>query len=200
MPEITITLSYDGVDASNHQLDFYDAATALLGFQRSLAIVTHLTLNGEIITQAPSLKGARIFVHPPKAGSWEIAAFLVLAGTALYKVGTTPKDTPIGHIVRSVYDLVISSALGFHVDYEKSLGQQYEEYNISENALPRVRLSQIQSAAEKCETAIKDMHRPIVISETADTAKIFTSLSDVRQEMSVTLSQYSYERLMENSV
>ena len=73
---IGFTLSFEGNDADNYQLDFYDAAQAMIGFQRSLAITSHLVLNGEVITQAPSLKGARIIAVPPEEGSWKILALL----------------------------------------------------------------------------------------------------------------------------
>ena len=106
---INLTFSYSGEDAENHQLDFYDTAQALIGFERSLALTTHLVLNGKIITQAPSLRGAKIFVIPPAAGSWEIVAGIFTAGTgtALYKLATAPRDTPLGHFVSSIYEYVI---------------------------------------------------------------------------------------------
>ena len=48
----TFTLSYVGSEASHAEIDFYDVARAMLGFQRSLALTVHLVQNGEIITQA----------------------------------------------------------------------------------------------------------------------------------------------------
>ena len=115
-------LSYGGSEADHHEIDFYDVAEALMGFQRSLAITTHLILNGKVITQAPALKSAIIRVSPPRAGSWEIVASLSLAAGAVYKLGTTPKDTVLGHLVYSAYDYVVKSLLGVHVDIDKSLG------------------------------------------------------------------------------
>lgn len=117
---VEFRLSFRGNDSDKHQIDLYDVSQALIGFQRSLALTTHLVLNGEIITQAPALKGARIFASPAKEGSWEIIA-TILAG--IYAIGTAPKDTPIGHIVRSVYDYMVSQSLGVHVDYDKTIGQ-----------------------------------------------------------------------------
>jgi len=69
---VGFTLSFEGSDANNHQLDLYDAAQAMIGFQRSLAITTNLIINGEVITQAPSLRNARIISTPPEEGSWKI--------------------------------------------------------------------------------------------------------------------------------
>lgn len=63
---VSISLSYSGALADNNVIDMYDAARGLAGFHRSLALTTHLVLNGEIITQAPSLKGADIIVSTPE--------------------------------------------------------------------------------------------------------------------------------------
>ncbi len=119
-----VLLKYEGKLADDHELDFYDAARALAGFQRSLALTTHLVLNGEIITQAPSLKNARIIVTTPQPWSWEVIASIIGGAWVL---GTATKDSPLGHLLYSVYDYVVSQALGFPVDYNKSLYQQYKQ-------------------------------------------------------------------------
>jgi hypothetical protein len=78
MAEIAnFTLKYSGALADDSRLDFYDVSQALIGFQRSLALTTHLVLTGEIITQAPSLDKAQIFLDTPEPGSWKITAIIV---------------------------------------------------------------------------------------------------------------------------
>lgn len=121
MPEgrITFELQYTGARTDIHEIDFYDVSQALVGFQRSLALTTHLILNGEIITQSPSLRGARLFAVPAEEGSWKWKANVVFVGTALYALTTAPHDTVLGNLVTSAYDYVISERLGFHVDYER---------------------------------------------------------------------------------
>ncbi|MFH7326423.1 hypothetical protein ACHHTY_08020, partial [Desulfurivibrio sp. C05AmB] len=152
--DLQLTLSYTGNEADEHEIDLYDVSQALIGFQRSIALTTHLVLNGQIITQSPSLKGARIFALPAEDGSWKIKAGIVFtAAVGLYHIGTAPVNTPLGHLVHSVYDYVISESLGFHVDYNKSLGQLYEEYQEKEVGLPEIRQSQADSLIEKCTTA-----------------------------------------------
>ncbi len=94
---LEVTLSYDGKNARNHEIDFYDVSQALIGFQRTLALTTHLILNNKIITQAPALKNAQILALPPEEGSWKITAGLALTG--LYAVTTTPQNTVLGHLV-----------------------------------------------------------------------------------------------------
>lgn len=191
---ISFALSFEGNDADDHEIDFYDVAHALIGFQRSLAITTHLVLNGEVITQAPSLKGARIIAVPPEEGSWKILAAISMFGIGAYHVSTAPKDTLLGHLVYSAYDYVVSENLGFHVDYDKSLGQLYEEHHgQSDDELPVIKQSQLDSAAEKCENAIREMHRPIVFSETAQQASIIANLNGKQKPFDNPLDYDSFE-------
>ncbi|MBI4066410.1 hypothetical protein HY411_01695 [Candidatus Gottesmanbacteria bacterium] len=192
---IQFTLSYKGSSADAYEIDLYDVAQALVGFQRSLALTTHLVLNGEIITQSPSLKGARILALPPRPGSWEIIAGIVLAvGAGIYKIGTAPKDTPIGHLVRSAYDYVVSETLGVPVDYDKTLRQQIETYKRQGARLPDLSVSRLDSLTEKCERAIKEMHRPIVESETAQSAQVTATIDKkiVKVGNALTSSTYQY--------
>lgn len=62
---------YEPSDGSN-SLDAHDAAQAMLGMARSLAILSHYAVNGQLIKQAPSLKGARILATPPERGSFQL--------------------------------------------------------------------------------------------------------------------------------
>ncbi|HVP84062.1 MAG TPA: hypothetical protein VMS78_05010 [Rhizomicrobium sp.] len=170
---ISFTLSYAGASADNNQIDFYDVSQALLGFQRSLALTSHLILTGEIIIQAPSLQGANIIVAPPEAGSWKTTATIIVGvGSAIFKLGTASPDTPIGNLVRSGYDYVISETLGFHVDFNSTLGKQYDELHGTDASVHKLSQSKFDSLIEKCEPAIKNMHRPIIASQTATEATV----------------------------
>lgn len=167
MSTVNFSLTYDGNLADQHGIDLYDIGQALIGFQRSLALTTHLILNDEIITQAPALKGAAIAALPPENGSWKVTAVVAMLGTAAYNLGTAPKDTPLGHLVRSAYDYVISETLGFHVDFDKTLGVQYEQIQKSGITTYKLDQNRFDSLIEKCETAVREMHRPIIASKTA---------------------------------
>lgn len=197
MPHIlNLKLSFKGDEADSHQLDFYDVAQALIGFERSLALTTHLVLNRQIITQAPSLKGARIFAVPPQEGSWEIIAAIVTAGAAgLYKLSTIPRDTPLGHIISSVYDYVIQRTLGFPVDYDKSLGQQMRDLRALEDSNEEVTKQQLDSLIEKTETAIKQIHRPIIETKTATRAEIFAVTAHGMRRLGPPLTEETFERM-----
>jgi hypothetical protein len=166
-------LAYDGSTSEGHVIDFYDVSRALIGFQRSLALTTHLVLNDEVITQAPSLKGAYILCLPAEPGSWKMTATVALSLVGgVWAIGTAPKDTPLGNLVSSAYDYVVSESLGFHVNYDKTLGQQFEEAKKSGAPVKELKQERFDSVIEKTESAIKEIHRPIVKSGTAQTGVI----------------------------
>lgn len=185
--DIEFTISFNGSIANKYIIDFYDVSQALIGFQRSLALTTHLVLNDQIITQAPSLKGAAIYAKPPSAGSWEITAVISILAAGFYKLGTTPKNTPIGHLIHSLYDYVISERLGFHVDYEKSLGSSYAE------ARKKVEQPKADALIEKCSNAVKEMHRPIYLTKTATSASIRSKIGSVIKNLDAQLDENTYD-------
>lgn len=160
-----VILTYDGNTATKHAIDLYDAAKALEGFQRSLALVTHLAMTGKVITKATALSDAHILSFPPESGSWKTAAFVV---GAAFTVGSVGKDSPVGQIVTSVYDYVLNETMGFHVDYNKTLQQQYEEHFSHR----KITSDKIDSLMEKTESSIVDIHRPIFYSGSATRADI----------------------------
>jgi hypothetical protein len=199
---INLSLSYSGETAENHQLDFYDAAQALIGFERSIALTAHLAINGTIITQAPSLKGAKIVVAPPIAGSWEIVATIISAsggtaavGAALYKLGTAPRDTPLGHLISSLYDYAVRRTLGFPVDYNQTLGAQYEASRRQTDEIAAITPERVDSLVEKIEPAVKMMHRPIVESRTATSALIEGRIGGTTSKIGRQLTHETYERM-----
>lgn len=197
-----VEFAFDGGLADEHAIDFYDGAQALVGFQRSLALTTHLVLNGEVITRAPALKNAVILNYPPDEGSWKTTAVVLttlLGGT--YALGTAPKDTPLGHLVSSAYDYVVTQSLGFHVDYDKSLGQSLEEFRIAHPQAPqgRLRETQFDSVIEKCEVAVREMHRPIAFSGTATSGRLCVDHGHGLEPLGPELNKQTFEYLAATS-
>jgi hypothetical protein len=180
------TLNYVGHDASRGEIDFYDVAQAMLGFQRSLALTMHLVQNGEIITQAPSLKNGRIFVTPPKEGSWEVVAVAVFSAIGI--AAGAPRDTAGGRLTRQVYDYVLRSVLGEDADFDDTFGDDFsallEEKSIGE--------AKLDSLIEKAEPAIVAMHRPLIWSQTAQRGGVYFNGSR-DQQIGPRLSAETYE-------
>jgi hypothetical protein len=182
-------MSYSGGLSDNNVIDMYDAARGLAGFNRSLALTTHLVLHGEIITQAPSLRDAQIISSTPEQGSWKVTA-VILAG--IWTVATAPKDTVAGALLFSAYDYVIKESLGFNPTFDKSLGVQYEEYLKSK----KITQEKMDSLIEKTEASIGDIHRPIVASKTAMRADLVGfGGRDAPQSIGPQLTQLTYQYL-----
>lgn len=188
------TLSYTGRKTEQHLIDFYDVSQALVSFQRSIALTTHLVLNGTIITQSPALKNAKIYAFPSEPGSWKMTAVVV---TSLYTLGTAQNNSPVGHILYSLYDYVVSQSLGVHVDYNKSLGQLYEEAKEKKVKIPTVGESQADSLIEKCSTAIREMHRPIYKNGTASEATVTMASEGEETPLHTSLTYSTYEFINE---
>lgn len=194
MTIVAMKLAYSGSEADDNQVDFYDVGQALMGFQRSLALTTHLILNNDIITQAPALKGASIRAAPASTGSWEIMALISL--TAASKFGTLPKETPLGHLIYSAYDYVVKAILGVHVDYDKSLGRLYSELKEQRSSVPTLSADRFDALIEKCEGAITDMHRPIIGEETAEQARIVAIVGQRTIAVAQPLDKLTYEHII----
>lgn len=81
--------------------------------------------------------------------------------------------------------------MGFHVDYEKTLKQQYFEHLDGK----KITAEKIDSLAEKIEANVADMHRPIAISGTANRADIHLGGPFGRKlGPDFTLASYEYVR------
>jgi hypothetical protein len=195
MATLEIDLIYRGRLAAQQEIDLYDIGQALIGFQRSLALTTHLILNDKIITQAPFLKGAEIRGLPAADGSWKMKAVVYTVGGSLFAAGMAPKDSVIGHLIGSAYDYVISETLGFHIDYNKTLGQLYEEQQKKNNAIKKLPQTRFDSLVEKCQTAVREMHRPISKSETAQSAIIVTKDGRETRQFRHPLTLGTYEHI-----
>ncbi|WP_316168615.1 MULTISPECIES: hypothetical protein [unclassified Bradyrhizobium] len=194
--DVRFALTFSGAAANSNLIEFYDVADALTGFQRSLALTIHLVLNGEIIVQAPSLKGATIYLRAPEQGSWKALAVVSMIATGAHVIGTAPRDTIIGHLAISAYDYVISESLGFHVDFNKTLGQQYEELQSGRRKklpVPPPSQSKMDALIEKCEPSIREMHRPIYASHSASKAVVEYSFKrEAKRSRSLTIETFEY--------
>lgn len=188
---IRLSLKFEGNETDDNLIDLYDLGQSLIGFQRFLAITTHLVLNDEVITQAPSLKNAKINALPARPGSYEVISIITGIGVAVYKIATAPKDTVLGNLVRSAYDYVIKESLGFHVDFDTTLGQQYK--NLTDSSIPMLTQNRFYSVIEKSQKAIVEMHRPIFASKSASSAKILFHSKDKMLIVGEELNKETYD-------
>lgn len=152
MAQIDFRFSYQPDNGAN-EISAYDAAQALYGIARSLAITTHYGLTGKIIKQAPSISGAKVLVQPPRAGSFEFIAPVV-------DFIAQPAGPSIGEVI------TISVASSFIYDLTKLLYRRL--CGLSENPetaqLKDVLLrkpGEIDSIADSIEEDVIRLHRPL---------------------------------------
>ncbi len=178
MTTVSFRLSFEGGTANEHLINAYDAAKALQGFERSIALTTHAVLNGDIIVKAPALKGASVLIAPPRAGSWVAELTVVIGG--IWALNNAARETPIGHLLYSAYDYVIKTATGRDLDYSKSIRKILEDgRNSAPEASDKLSVGTLDAVIERCEKSIGDIHRPIVESRTSDYAHVLCASSRI---------------------
>lgn len=161
---------FKGNDADDARLSFYDAAQALVGFERTVALTNHLLINGEVLTQSPSAKGFQQFILPPQEGSWK-AGIGIVFGTAL-TIGVASKDSAFGYLAISALDYVLQQSLGFEVDFDETLAPQIKRAWEQQQIPQTIDAERFDSLIEKVEPGLRQCHRPIVFSETATNAQV----------------------------
>jgi hypothetical protein len=190
---LQLEISFVGSTAGSGMVEFYDLAHALVGFERSLALTVHAVLNNEVITKAPALSGAELYAQPPDAGSWKLVVGVL---GAVWLGGQSSRDSAVGHALASAYDYVISESLGVHVDFDSTVGSQLDDMRKHKGAPGAVSQQTLDSAVEKCERAIREMHRPIVYSESASKAKIRAKVGDEPfRPLSTKLTYETYQHI-----
>ena len=69
-----------------------------------------------------------------------------------------------------------TESLGFHVEYDKSLGELYERHQNKSQKLKKIKQHQVDLLIDNCDAAISDIHRPIVKTKSATSAVIESNL------------------------
>ncbi|XDA97668.1 hypothetical protein AB1M95_16365 [Sulfitobacter sp. LCG007] len=170
LQRLKLELVFRGADADDKQLDFYDAAQALVGFERAVSLTTNLIVTGNIITQSPAAKGFTSYLLPPEEGSWKAGIGIFFGATLT--MGVASKDSVLGYLAVSALDYVIQQSLGFEVDFERSLGPQIEDAWKNKVIPASPTVDRFDSVIEKIEPGLRSCHRPIVFSETAHNAQV----------------------------
>ncbi|WP_298959452.1 hypothetical protein [uncultured Roseibium sp.] len=149
----SIKVSYEGGIADENRLDLYDGSTSIQGVAQAMQIATHAFVNGKLITKAPAIKGARLYLKPSKPGS-----FLVELGVLITE--DPQRALALGGIFAAYtaapfYDFV-------KMIFRKANGMQDEEPDTPavRRALERQEPF-FDDVAEVMEGSLQRTHRPI---------------------------------------
>jgi hypothetical protein len=86
--ELNFKISYTGGSADQGLLDIYDASVSTQGLARALSITTHAFVNdGQIRKRAERVKGAKVYLHPPRKGSFEELVTIVFSDPVVQAIG-----------------------------------------------------------------------------------------------------------------
>lgn len=69
--ELELAIRYRGGDADTHALDFYDGASSMFGFAKSLAIASNYLVTGKVSYKATAARGVKLLMKPSRQGSFE---------------------------------------------------------------------------------------------------------------------------------
>lgn len=138
MAELKIKFKYEHGSADSGRLDLYDASVALNGISRSLAIITHAYLNGEVRKHGDYAKGAKFYIETPKRGSFIYEATIFIAGSVASGI---------------FYDFIKYA-------FTEAVGKTDQEDNISRSLEKRIEPT-IGELPAVLESPLWDMHRPI---------------------------------------
>jgi hypothetical protein len=136
-----------------HSLDAYDASQALYGIARSLSIASHYAVNGKVIKQAPSLKGASVRVLPPNAGSFEVIVPVLLMAASPDVIATVSQNVFSNFLT----DIIRHS-------YRRLVGQPSPPETDELRETLHLRPGDVDAMADAMEEDVNRIHRPIAKS------------------------------------
>ncbi|KZK86333.1 hypothetical protein PsAD46_02719 [Pseudovibrio sp. Ad46] len=149
----SIKVRYEGGDADEHRLDLYDGTTSIQGIAQSMQIATHAFVNGKLITKAPAIKGAKLYLKPSRQGSF-------LADLAVHITANPETTLAVGGIFAAY------TASPFY-DFLKLLFRKANGLLDVEPETPAVRRALekhepfFDEVAEVMEGSLQRTHRPI---------------------------------------
>ena len=138
MSELKINFKYEHGSADTGKLDLYDASVALNGISRSLSIITHAYINGEVRTHGEAARGAKFYINTPKRGSFIFEAAIFFGGS----------------VVGGVFYDFVKYALN------EAVGKIDKTENYSKALLKRIEPT-IGELPAVLESPLYDVHRPI---------------------------------------
>ncbi|KZX90054.1 hypothetical protein A3726_10515 [Erythrobacter sp. HI0037] len=143
--DFAFKLRFKGEGLQAGGLRLYDGTTSLHGFARALQITMYAYLNDDLVGRATALRGASLFIKPPRSGS---VLFDILA-----RFTRTPKSAPLN--ADTLYDfteVALKRATG-HLDAE------------AKSPFVRKKLAEdepfFDELAEKLEGSLQEAHRVI---------------------------------------
>jgi hypothetical protein len=149
MSNIQFSLKYDLPGYESGAINMYDAGEALVGASRAFAISMHYFVNGKVIKQAPSLKGADVKLLVPKNGSFIFDIDIAFATSFILTSAAS------GVIGNACYEYLK------HI-FSKTVGQDYGPSNSLAKQVIATDEGAIDAMVDTIEGDFSAIHRPII--------------------------------------
>ncbi len=148
MKELELKISYNGGSASDGLLDIYDAGISIRGLSRSLVITTHAFIHkGEIRRRADVVRGAKIYISPPRHGSFEEVVRIILSQEAASAVGYSIAAAAFWDFLKWTWSAAVGKATEPETSYVKRIADRKEPF--------------LGEMATVLEPSMADLHRPM---------------------------------------
>ncbi len=148
MKELNFKISYTGGSADQGLLDIYDASVSTNGLARALSITTHAFINeGQIRKRAERVTGAKVYLHPPRKGSFEELVTIVFTDPVVQSIGASV-------IAAAFWDFVKWT-------WSEAVGQQHEPETPFVRRLEDRVEPLIGEIGIALESPMASLHRPI---------------------------------------
>jgi hypothetical protein len=157
MPEAEFRFIYKSEDGSS-SLDAYDASQVLYGISRSLSILTHYAIHRKVIKQAPSLDGAKVLLEPPRRGSFEFIAPILLVSN----IGALAQNFAASFL----YDLAKTA-------YRRLSGKSETPSSKEMQALVRCASGDLDALSDAIQEDIVRIHRPLISTDKRYTISVW---------------------------
>ena len=108
--KIDINAKFTGLEADEHLLPAYEAGQSLQGIARSLVIASHYAATGEVRHRIPYESNLKIYIKPPRKGSWEAIFQIISDPSSSFLIGIGAGIT--ANIINDFLKFVNSNGLG----------------------------------------------------------------------------------------
>ncbi|WP_313005113.1 hypothetical protein [Brevundimonas sp.] len=155
--EIRFKIQYQGGKADDHALPGYDGATSIDGITRAFHIALNAYMTGEVSTRATVLNNAKIYIKPPKKGSFVFELICLIEAYPATSSVISAVAAP------AIYDFIKTA-------FNRATGKQDAEpenttlakiYNAKSPPPGKVEPADLDYLAEVLEGSLQDGHRVI---------------------------------------
>jgi hypothetical protein len=157
LSRIPLRIQYKGGAADRNELAGYDGATSIDGITRALHIATHAYMTGETVSRATALKGASIYIRPPRQGSFIFDLIVLMEAYPATSTAGVALTAPV------FYDFVKTAfqrAAGL-LDKEPEHPHLQKMYSRKQPPPLKRPPADFDVLAETLEGTLQDAHRPI---------------------------------------